>query len=81
MRMVVLTHCIKVQGRYNNNKLKVLMFIFVFFKKRILFLKKRFSVQKIQASKMEYLTPEVYQALLIFEAQVPKHIDFCPYRE
>ena len=54
--------------------------IFARLKKRISFLKKRFQVQKIPVSKMVDLSNEVYEALLVFEAQVPDPIHLSLYR-
>ena len=48
--------------------------------KRISFLKSRFQVQKISLSKMADLSIEDYEALLIFESQVPELIDLSLYR-
>tara|TARA_Y100001968_G_C19400974_1_gene741002 strand:- start:466 stop:657 length:192 start_codon:yes stop_codon:yes gene_type:complete len=54
--------------------------IFARWRTRICHLKQRFSIQKIATSQMTDLSTEAYQALLIFEAQVPKPIDFSLYR-
>tara|TARA_Y100001970_G_C13447760_1_gene468875 strand:- start:244 stop:435 length:192 start_codon:yes stop_codon:yes gene_type:complete len=56
------------------------MTIFARLRERISFLKERFSINKVQSSKMAELSPETYQALIIFEAQVSEAIDLSLYR-
>ena len=40
----------------------------------------RFSVRKIPASKMIDITPEIYEALLIYDDQLAELIDITSYR-
>ena len=48
--------------------------------KRISRLKNCFQVPKISASKMANISMEAYEALLVFEAQVPDPVDLSLYR-
>jgi len=57
------------------------MSIFALLRKRIAFLKGRFSSQKVQTSKMVELSPEAYQALLVLDAQLSEAIDLSLYRD
>ena len=57
------------------------MLIFAGLRKRISLFKKRFSVQKIPIVKMADLSPEAYQALLLYAANVPEPIDLSLYRD
>ena len=56
------------------------MSIFARLIKRIYPLQSRFQLQKVPTSKMGDLSTEAYEALIVFETQVPVPIDLSVYR-